>query len=38
MAIMASQSPEPVLPEQKTVKPADAVEKDERNGSDEVNG
>lgn len=35
---MASQSPEPALPDQKSVKPAEAVESDARNGSEEVNG
>ncbi|KAB5585248.1 hypothetical protein GE09DRAFT_1166157 [Coniochaeta sp. 2T2.1] len=35
---MASQSPEPALPAEKSVKPAEVTEKDARNGSDEING
>ncbi|KAH8904047.1 hypothetical protein BR93DRAFT_883993 [Coniochaeta sp. PMI_546] len=35
---MASQSPEPALPDQKSAKPAEPVETDARNGTDEVNG
>jgi bromodomain-containing factor 1 len=38
MAIMASQSPEPALPDHKSLKPASSDEKDERNGSVEING
>jgi bromodomain-containing factor 1 len=38
MAIMASQSPDPALPDLKSVKPTETVEKDARNGSEEVNG
>ncbi|OIW25758.1 Bromodomain-containing protein [Coniochaeta ligniaria NRRL 30616] len=35
---MASQSPEPALPDQKSVKPAEAAETDARNGTGDMNG
>lgn len=38
MAIMASQSPEPALPDQKSLQPAEVAEKDARKGSEEMNG